>query len=470
MMTEQFEWLQGRVIDIIGLDPLMRDTAIDVLLEECSEHCIAMTKRTLKQSVAHRERQVTADQANDVVTEINREWFLISGEGSFRFARWEGGELKFYKRSDFAAIVAPLTPRAMGQAPDGVYLRSNDRRLFSGITIDDKAGDEIDGKVNLWRGYGVEERTGDEGPFNKYLQDTFGEDWTYVLNWCAWTIQNPCERANVILFLISQEEGTGKSTLGRIMRKLFGHHSRKATKAADVTGRFTDHLAGALFVHGDEIMFAGDKAGADALKTLATDDTMRVEPKGVPSFETENRLSFLMTSNHEHAAHIGSSDRRYAMVRALPTNKGNTEYWDGLNSWLEDGGFEIVLEYLLDIDLDGFNIVNDRPISDLYLTNKRQSMQSTGKWWQQCIAQRKIIGAPIGMAMDEWIDKPVFYGWFVKWAERNDKYNIPSDKVFWRDMRAICEKLDFQKPMGKPRQLKIPDWDDAEADLIKYLS
>ncbi len=462
--------LRQHIQEIALRDPLEHKTALNELKTEARNDGFDVDMRTLRQELAVYTTNNTEQMASDVVTRINEDWFLVGGEGSLRFARWEGKELRFYKRQDFAGFVAPLTALAMGQAPDVVYMRSNDRRLYSGITIDNKAGEVVGDKVNLWRGYGVEEHSGDEGPFVEYLQATFGEDWTYVLNWCAYTIQNPCERANVILFLISQEEGTGKSTLGRIMRTLFGHHARKATKAADVTGRFTDHLAGALFVHGDEIMFAGDKAGADSLKTLATDDTMRVEPKGVPSFETENRLSFLMTSNHEHAAHIGSSDRRYAMVRALTANKGNTEYWDGLNSWLEDGGFEIVLKYLLDIDLDGFNIVNDRPISDLHLTNKRQSMQSTGKWWSQCISQRKIVGAPIGMSADEWIDKSLFYGWFVKWAERNDRYNIPNDKVFWRDMRAICEKAEFQKPMGKPRQVKIPDWDDAEADLIKYLS
>jgi hypothetical protein len=100
----------------------------------------------------------------------------------------------------------------------------------------------------------------------------------------------------------------------------------------------------------------------------------------------------LLTSNHEHAAHVGPSDRRYAFAEASPTLEGDTAYWTKFYGWLGSGGYEIVADYLLEMDLTGYSPQRDRPFSELYLINKRGLLQQAAKWWRDCIDNEKVLG------------------------------------------------------------------------------
>ena len=84
------------------------------------------------------------------------------------------------------------------------------------------------------------------------------------------------------------KQGTGKTILGKILGKLLGPSYVLVSTPERVIGRFNAHLERCILLHSDEAFFAGDKAGASALKDLVTNDTQRIERKGVDSFEVPN--------------------------------------------------------------------------------------------------------------------------------------------------------------------------------------
>jgi len=67
-------------------------------------------------------------------------------------------------------------------------------------------------------------------------------------------------------------------------------------------------------------------------------------------------LKVIMASNHEWVVPASGSARRFAVYAVPPALMGNKAYFDALVSWLDNGGREAWLYYLLHLDLRGFDI------------------------------------------------------------------------------------------------------------------
>jgi phage/plasmid-associated DNA primase len=101
--------------------------------------------------------------------------------------------------------------------------------------------------------------------------------------------------------LKSRKQGTGKSTLGKVMLDIFGQHGALIDDKERLLGRFTDWLENVCFVLAEEILWAGDHKAADKLKSLITGDTIQIERKFGSCRQVPNRLKTIATTNHDHA-------------------------------------------------------------------------------------------------------------------------------------------------------------------------
>ena len=71
-------------------------------------------------------------------------------------------------------------------------------------------------------------------------------------------VQNPDKHAGVMIVLQSRKQGTGKSTLGKVMLDIFGQHGALIDDKDRLLGRFNDFLETICFVLAEEMLFAGD--------------------------------------------------------------------------------------------------------------------------------------------------------------------------------------------------------------------
>jgi hypothetical protein len=81
------------------------------------------------------------------------------------------------------------------------------------------------------------------------------------------------------------------------MREIFGRHGRTINSKARLLSQFNADLETVCWISGEEMLWAGDKGGADALKSIITGDTITLEVKNGPRWEVENRLHLLLTTN-----------------------------------------------------------------------------------------------------------------------------------------------------------------------------
>jgi hypothetical protein len=169
--------------------------------------------------------------------------------------------------------------------------------------------------------------------------------------WLAWAVQHPDQRAETVIVLQSGAQGTGKTTLSHLMRDLFGNHGRTINSKTRLLSQFNADLETVCWISGEEMLWAGDKGGADALKSIITGDTLTLEVKNGPRWDVPNRLHLLLTTNHAHAVAAGTNERRHFVLDVSDEKAQDTTWFGPLYADLNNGGKEQFLWLLENLQL-----------------------------------------------------------------------------------------------------------------------
>jgi Family of unknown function (DUF5906) len=170
-----------------------------------------------------------------------------------------------------------------------------------------------------------------------------------------------------------------------VMCKIFGKvHSRTICDSDLLVTRFNDDLENAVFIDGDEMLWAGDRRKAGKLRSLITSPSRRLEVKGGKSWHIENRLHIMMTTNEEHAVQSGVGDRRF-FVLEVSSEKAKDKTWFGpMQEDLDSGGLEQFLWLLQSLNLKGWH-PREKPKTQASIQQQRYSGDSISQWVQACI-------------------------------------------------------------------------------------
>lgn len=189
------------------------------------------------------------------------------------------------------------------------------------------------------------------------------EEQTHLINWMACTLQNPQEKINHAL-LVAGKSRVGKDMLLNPLRYGLGAANVCEPPAGELKESFTDYLHHSKLVIFQEIQtFEGLNLENKLKPMLASPPEMlRVRLFGRGFYETPNIVQAIFMSNYRDALHISEGDGRYFTVwtDAEPLSK---EYYSHLWKWLEDGGNGLVVRWLLDRDISGFNPKQPAPLT-----------------------------------------------------------------------------------------------------------
>jgi hypothetical protein len=260
-------------------------------------------------------------------------------------------------------------------------------------------------EYNLWRGFGVEMRKGwqKQRRFLRHLRRVIcrrdKQKFKYLMRLLAWFVQNPDKHAEVILVLKSRQQGTGKSTVGKVMLDIFGHHGLLIDDKDRLLGRFNDYLETASFILAEEILFAGDRKADDKLKSMITGPLLTIERKNGSIRQVPNRMSVLATTNHDHAVAAGSRERRKVVYDVSNEYVGNKNYFDALYRDLAGGGTSQFLRLLSNLKLGEWH---PRMILKTEETEEQQRLSgdTVCQWAQACIHADTIAVSDRGPEFD----------------------------------------------------------------------
>jgi hypothetical protein len=256
-------------------------------------------------------------------------------------------------------------------------------------------------EFNLWRGFGVEPCKGWQKQ-RRLLRHIFQiicrrdkAKFKYLIRFLAWAVQNPHKHSEVIVVLKSRKQGTGKSTVGVVMLKIFGPHGALVDDKERLLGKFNDWLETTSFVLGEEIMWARDHKSTDKLKSIITASTLQVERKNGAIRQITNRLHPMMTTNHDHAVDAGVGDRRNVVFDVSDERACDNTWFVPLYRDLETGGISEFLWFLQNLRLGNWHprqIIKTAEATE----QQRMSADTVSQWACACINADAIVGAARG--------------------------------------------------------------------------
>lgn len=257
-------------------------------------------------------------------------------------------------------------------------------------------------EFNLWHGFAVEPRKGwqKQRRLMRHIWEIICRrdkaKFKYLIRWLAWLVQNPDKHPETVIVLKSRKQGTGKSTLGLAMHKIFGdRHGAIVDDKDRLIGRFNDWIEPMCFILAEEILWAKDHKTADKLKSMITAPTNQIERKGGAVLHIPNRLHIIMTTNHDHAVSAGIGDRRNAVFDVSDERACDKTWFDPLYRDLDDSGTSEFLHFLQNLKLGNWH---PREILKTAETTEQQRMSgdSVSQWSQACINADAIIGTGRG--------------------------------------------------------------------------
>lgn len=180
----------------------------------------------------------------------------------------------------------------------------------------------------------------------------------YVTKWLAHALQKPYELPGVMLIL-SGSKGVGKDTLfDFLIQHVFGKYS--AVNYTNNKQFFEKHdtgRKGMFFVKLEEADRKMCLENSSDLKGMITGESVTFNPKNQKAVSMPNYTRYVFTTNKGNPVDFTADERRFVILPCSAEKKGDTAFWTRVRETLfNDQVGKAVAEFLLGIDLEGFNV------------------------------------------------------------------------------------------------------------------
>lgn len=174
-------------------------------------------------------------------------------------------------------------------------------------------------EVNAWRKpeyRNIKDVKTELGVAGDFLNVVFPRDAERekFLDWLSWCMQNEDDKPAWAPLLYSETKGSGKSTLCKLLARLFGEDNTSVQNNVDkLTSRFNMPVLTSKLVISEEVNLPAGSSKGNALKTYITETETVSERKGVDAEKIKQFCCFLFTTNHL-PLWIEADDRRYYLI------------------------------------------------------------------------------------------------------------------------------------------------------------
>ncbi|MCW8880206.1 MAG: DUF5906 domain-containing protein [Kangiellaceae bacterium] len=251
--------------------------------------------------------------------------------------------------------------------------------------------------LNAWARPSIEPIKSDVSIFQEYilyLMDCKEEQAKFFTQFLAHCVKYPQLKIKFMPLISSNERGLGKNFLtDKIMRPLIGSSNYRSLDSPNyIVGNHDEWKVGATFVVLDELLQTSNRKFIERLKPLVTNDTTRVNPKGLKDFEITNFMNFIAFSNHSSAIQIDEGERRFFVVHNRQKKKSN-EWFDNVKNWLEnENGLEAIYHYLLnEVDLSDFDRNKTPMLTDDFHTATESCKSELSTYIRDSIEEKKHL-------------------------------------------------------------------------------
>lgn len=183
---------------------------------------------------------------------------------------------------------------------------------------------EIDGFYNLYEPITHVPVEGEFPDIIKLMRHIFGEQFELGLDYMQLLYRQPTQKLP-ILFLVSEERNTGKTTFLNFLKAVFQDNTTFNTNE-DFRSQFNSDWAGKLLIVVDEVLLCR-REDSERLKNLSTAQTYKVEAKGKDRQEVNFFAKFVLCSNNElFPVIIDVGETRYWVRKVMRLDSDDTNF------------------------------------------------------------------------------------------------------------------------------------------------
>lgn len=245
--------------------------------------------------------------------------------------------------------------------------------------------EEIGNCFNLYRPCSIAPKEGDLSWWDAHLEYLFPaqEDRDHVLNWMAWIVQNPSKKPKHALLVQGHVQGTGKSVIAQMFRRVLGSSNVSVVSQTDLRNDFNGWARQCKLIIIEELRALDRGNVYEKLHDIITEERTRINQKNIEQKEVDNCFGIFAMTNHDAAISLDNTDRRYLIVKT-EAEKRDLEYYDMLYAKLNDPSAVAAVAYLLtNRDLKGYNGAGSAP---------------------ETVAKREMIEAGLG-DLEHWMNE-----------------------------------------------------------------
>jgi Family of unknown function (DUF5906) len=257
-------------------------------------------------------------------------------------------------RERFEALMANRVRRAWS-----IYSQWPQRSVKLKMTYLPAQPAVLEDAINMWRPTELNPKAGNVSPWLSHILNFYSHDEVdHMLNWLAYVVQNPSQKAGHAVLMGSKFEGIGKDLWLVPIRMAFGKHNVSEIGADSLGSQFNEWLAHKHLIIIQEIWTGARRELSNQLKPLLSSppDEIMVNEKGIARYPIPNICASIMLTNHKDAVSMAAEDRRYFVMWSEEKPQA-PEYYSTFAEWVSDVENQShVYHYLLHRDVSKFNI------------------------------------------------------------------------------------------------------------------
>jgi putative DNA primase/helicase len=263
-------------------------------------------------------------------------------------------------------------------------------------------------------------------------ETTYTPNTDWVLRWIARPLQRPGEKM-VTSIVMHGPDGAGKNLFWSVVARIYGKYATQIGQP-QLESQFNGWAAHKLFIIANEVVAPSEANQVEGpLKMLVSEDEIQINDKGMPLRKERNLSSLVFFSNKLVPLKIFGTDRRQMVIKTPGPHPDKEAYYAPLGTLCKEEGDETaaaLYDYLLNLDLEGFN-AHTKPL----ITTGRNdivslSSSSTERFWQEWHAG--LVPLPYGACMREDIYRAYHY-----WCKVNGERNPHASNKFSAELKQM---------------------------------
>lgn len=346
-----------------------------------------------------------------------------------------------------------------------IWLKSPQRKTFSDVIFDPTPNNNPSDKyLNLWDGLALPAHPSPEFPtvtaaamseeheLSKILNHLFVivcksrvSEYKYLLALLSQWIKEPHKKNGVAIVLKSEGRGTGKSTIGKILKRIFGHHWYMIQSVEQLVGRFNGAIANKVVLVAEEAFWGGSLQHAGKLRTLVTDGTITIEGKHKDGLNLDSYHRFVFFTNNDWVVPASFDERRFFVLNVSEERKQDKKYFDSLHDAIDS---DQVVGQLIDflINYDSSNIDTRTALrTEEFFDQVEMSLPEEAKWWGDVIYEgevtdpEQLIDNRYSVKEGVRIPKIVLYNAYLKNVRNKPSYQVLTQARFGRFINDMTQ-------------------------------